>query len=86
VGRRIRRLKISWKVLMVFGGTTTAASGVDPAGSVLGDFPLAWGCSRSKASWGVGAAARHRQRCGAFVLVELQMVRCVIFFLLGAFL
>jgi hypothetical protein len=38
-------VKILWKLLMRFGATMAAAAGVDPSGSVLGDFPVPWGGS-----------------------------------------
>jgi hypothetical protein len=69
-GRWIWRSKFC-KMLVLFRAATTAASGVDPPGSALGDFPLAWGCSRSMASRGVGAAARHRQHWGVAGMVVL---------------
>jgi hypothetical protein len=43
VGRRSRFPKISWKRMLRFGASTTAASGVGPLWPVLGDFPSARG-------------------------------------------
>jgi hypothetical protein len=41
--RRVQKKMKSWRMLMRFGSTTAATSGVGPSGPAIGDFPVARG-------------------------------------------